>query len=103
MFGISCSTIFELLQNSILVLLAFVLCVHSTTAAPAPFVYDVGNEDLAPSSDTVYRLFYVNPIVRNYPVRRDKKYDRNCFFSPVQCMLSYDNTNNDIVYHPRRK
>lgn len=31
-----------------------------------------------------------------------KKYDRNCFFSPVQCMLAYDKSPDEAMYRGRR-
>ncbi|KAH7725462.1 hypothetical protein AAVH_06912 [Aphelenchoides avenae] len=35
------------------------------------------------------------------PLLVGKKYDRNCFFSPVQCMLSFKNTNDDAIWSGR--
>uniref|UniRef100_A0A1I7XWJ2 COesterase domain-containing protein n=1 Tax=Steinernema glaseri TaxID=37863 RepID=A0A1I7XWJ2_9BILA len=40
---------------------------------------------------------------KRMPLSLGKKYDRNCFFSPVQCMLSFNNQNqhDDAIWNSR--
>ncbi|KAI6175182.1 hypothetical protein M3Y99_01985900 [Aphelenchoides fujianensis] len=99
---ISRTALFDALRRSIVAALTLLLVASSTSAAPTPFLYDIGNDVQGLDSGAVYRFFYVNPFPRNVPARpRNKKYDRNCFFSPVQCML-YNNAHstNDLIYPP---
>uniref|UniRef100_A0A1I7T516 Secreted protein n=2 Tax=Caenorhabditis tropicalis TaxID=1561998 RepID=A0A1I7T516_9PELO len=61
------------------ILLTFMLCVVATSALvqlPRSNRYGIITSFDAPSRDTA--------------IVEQKRYDRNCFFSPVQCMLSYN-------------
>uniref|UniRef100_A0A915DZN1 Uncharacterized protein n=1 Tax=Ditylenchus dipsaci TaxID=166011 RepID=A0A915DZN1_9BILA len=89
-----------LLSLSVFCLVALQLLSFSTTqisALPNPNnnkYYALFREESAQASP-YYRLFApgneeVSQEKRDVPMAIGKKYDRNCFFSPVQCMLSFN-------------
>ncbi|CAD5219150.1 unnamed protein product [Bursaphelenchus okinawaensis] len=87
------------IKHIILVYLITLASVRTVQSAPDSVYYyrDPPSAVLNPLS----RFFYMDEPRHMSPAKRDKKYDRNCFFSPVQCMLSYNTNNNDALYHPR--
>ncbi|KAI6171003.1 hypothetical protein M3Y97_01094700 [Aphelenchoides bicaudatus] len=84
---------------------ALLCCILPANSMPSPLLYNGQEIERADEPAlAAYRLYYLNnsppPQMRTMQAKRDKKYDRNCFFSPVQCMLSYNANANDVIYHP---
>ncbi|PIC34398.1 hypothetical protein B9Z55_014064 [Caenorhabditis nigoni] len=66
-----------------------ILCVLTTSAALVQF----------PRSNRYGFISSYDEPARDTMIVEHKRYDRNCFFSPVQCMLSY----NDVPLVVTRK
>ncbi|KAK0399846.1 hypothetical protein QR680_003245 [Steinernema hermaphroditum] len=67
-----------------------------------------GNNGLGVLSQDTNLETYIVPegtaeMDKRMPLSLGKKYDRNCFFSPVQCMLSFNNQNqhDDAIWNSR--
>ncbi|KAE9555011.1 hypothetical protein FO519_001757 [Halicephalobus sp. NKZ332] len=85
-----------------------------SSAQPSNRIYYFLGDEAAFRMSPYYRNYASDLVipssVNNEPPQQDtdkrtpmkKNYDRNCFFSPVQCMLSYNTKTHHDAYYGRK-
>ncbi|TMS38430.1 hypothetical protein L596_005159 [Steinernema carpocapsae] len=88
----------------------FMICIASqfSTALPQNRIlrslYSANSVDTSGNMESYLVPGYASGMDKRVPLSLGKKYDRNCFFSPVQCMLSFNNPANqhdDAIWNSR--
>ena len=66
----------------------------------SPYYRSYDSSVIVPASDSSASASQTVDTDKRTPMK--KNYDRNCFFSPVQCMLSYNTKTHHDAYYGRK-